>query len=130
MGGLPRGAAKAHSERPPIADKPGRVVGSNVDNINKGTRSAGGNSHWDAASSRAADAKDRENQRPVGTNQHSEGVDAAKKDVNTLRPDGNTVSYALRRLRKDRPDIHARVLAGEITAHAGMIEAGNLAGAD
>ena len=31
---------------------------------------------------------------------------------------------AHRRLRKDRPDIHARVLAGEISAHAGMIEAG------
>jgi hypothetical protein len=26
-------------------------------------------------------------------------------------------SYAHSRLRKDRPDIHARVLAGEITAH-------------
>ena len=31
---------------------------------------------------------------------------------------------ALRRLRKDRPDIHARVLAGELSPHAGMIEAG------
>ena len=30
----------------------------------------------------------------------------------------------LRRLRKDRPDIHARVLAGELSPHAGMIEAG------
>jgi hypothetical protein len=30
----------------------------------------------------------------------------------------------MRRLRKDRPDIHARVLAGELTPHAGMIEAG------
>jgi hypothetical protein len=29
-------------------------------------------------------------------------------------------SYAHSRLRKDRPDIHARVLAGEITAHAEM----------
>jgi hypothetical protein len=28
-------------------------------------------------------------------------------------PRGETVDYALRRLRKDRPDIHARVLAGE-----------------
>jgi hypothetical protein len=27
------------------------------------------------------------------------------------------------RLRKDRPDIHARVLAGELSPHAGMIEA-------
>jgi hypothetical protein len=31
---------------------------------------------------------------------------------------------AHRRLRKDRPDLHAQVLAGEITPHAAMIEAG------
>jgi hypothetical protein len=40
------------------------------------------------------------------------------------RPSGNSRAAFLRRLRKDRPDIHARVLAGEISAHAGMIEAG------
>jgi hypothetical protein len=39
-------------------------------------------------------------------------------------PMDNTAAYALARLRKDRPAIHARVLAGEITAHAGMVEAG------
>jgi predicted DNA-binding ribbon-helix-helix protein len=27
-------------------------------------------------------------------------------------------------LRKDRPDLHARVLDGELTAHAAMVEAG------
>jgi hypothetical protein len=37
---------------------------------------------------------------------------------------GRGSDYALARLRKDRPDIHARVLAGELSAHAGMIEAG------
>jgi hypothetical protein len=30
----------------------------------------------------------------------------------------------MRRLRKDRPDIHARMLAGELSAHAGMVETG------
>jgi hypothetical protein len=40
------------------------------------------------------------------------------------RPAGNSTAAFLRRLRKDRPDIHIRVLAGEISAHAGMIEAG------
>jgi hypothetical protein len=40
------------------------------------------------------------------------------------RPSGNSESAALRRLRKDRPDLHARVLAGELTAHAAAIEAG------
>jgi hypothetical protein len=39
-------------------------------------------------------------------------------------PTGNTAALAIRRLRKDRPDIHARVLAGELSAHAGMVEAG------
>ncbi len=40
---------------------------------------------------------------------------------------GNGRAYALRRLRdpiKGRPDIHARVLAGELSPHAGMLEAG------
>ena len=40
------------------------------------------------------------------------------------KKDGNAAEYALRRLRKDRPDIHARVLTGEITANAGMIKLG------
>jgi hypothetical protein len=31
---------------------------------------------------------------------------------------------AIRTLSKRRPDIHARVLAGEITPHGGMVEAG------
>jgi hypothetical protein len=37
---------------------------------------------------------------------------------------GTSDSYAHARLRRDRPEIHARVLAGEISANAGMIEAG------
>lgn len=37
---------------------------------------------------------------------------------------GTAAAYAHARLRKDRPDIHARVLNGEISPHAGMIEAG------
>jgi hypothetical protein len=49
--------------------------------------------------------------------------DNTKNDV-TLSDRGNSPSYALARLRRDRLDIHARVLAGEISAHAGMIEAG------
>lgn len=41
-----------------------------------------------------------------------------------VRPDGNTAQHALRKLRSDRPDLHARVLAGECSPHAAMIEAG------
>ena len=40
------------------------------------------------------------------------------------RPSGNTSARALRRLRKDRPDLHGRVLAGDLTPHAAAIEAG------
>lgn len=69
------------------------------------------------------DAKDVANQRPIGINQYSEGMDNNKNVVNTL-PTGNSAARALRKLRKDRPDIHACVLAGELSPHAGMIEAG------
>lgn len=37
---------------------------------------------------------------------------------------GTSRTYALRRLRTHRPDLHADVLAGAITPHAAMIEAG------
>ena len=48
---------------------------------------------------------------------------ADKRNVH-IRPSGNSRAAFLRRLRKARPDIHARVLAGELSPHAGMIEAG------
>lgn len=38
-------------------------------------------------------------------------------------PTGGT-TQVLRRLRKDRPDLHARVLGGELSPHAAMVEAG------
>jgi hypothetical protein len=37
---------------------------------------------------------------------------------------GNASAAALRRLRKDRPDLHAEVMAGEQSANAAAIEAG------
>lgn len=39
-------------------------------------------------------------------------------------PTGNSRETALRRLRKDRPDLLERVLASELSPHAAMIEAG------
>lgn len=45
-------------------------------------------------------------------------------NVNVGRPEGNRTAAALRRLRKDRPDLHAQVLANELSAHRAMIEAG------
>lgn len=40
------------------------------------------------------------------------------------RPYGTSRAAGLRRLRKDRPDLHAEVLAGRLTTHAAMIKAG------
>jgi hypothetical protein len=47
-----------------------------------------------------------------------------KNDDVHVRPAGNSAARALRKLREDRPDIHMRVLAGELSPHAGMAEAG------
>jgi hypothetical protein len=53
---------------------------------------------------------------PHGTNQYS--GDSDKIDVTTSSDDRGT-PYALARLRRDRSDIHARVLSGEISPNAG-----------
>jgi hypothetical protein len=77
-----------------------------------------------AKAARAAqrlDAKDRAQQRQGG---RPKTVDNGGGNINSSRPSGTSKAYALRRLRKDRPDLHARVLAGEISAHAAMITAG------
>jgi hypothetical protein len=49
--------------------------------------------------------------------------DAIKNDI-TVKQRGTSDEYAIAKLRKDRPDIHARLLTGELSPHAGMIEAG------
>jgi len=41
-----------------------------------------------------------------------------------VRPEGNTRTKALRRLRKDAPELHAEVLAGTLSAHGAMVKAG------
>lgn len=40
------------------------------------------------------------------------------------RPTGTSQTAALRRLRKDAPELHAEVLAGSLSAHAAMVRAG------
>jgi hypothetical protein len=68
----------------------------------------------------AIDMIDEAVRNPIGTNQHV-GVD----NVHRLkRRDGNSRDHALRRLRDHRPDLHARVLAGELSPHRAMINAG------
>jgi len=68
---------------------------------------------------RAVDAIDR-------ATQHEHGGDRSKSNNIPLAPTpaGTSQAKALRRLRKDRSDLHARVLAGEISAHAAAVEAG------
>lgn len=56
-------------------------------------------------------------QRPVGTN-----VPLSNRQGQA--PSGTTVDAALRRLRKDRPDLHADVIADKLSPHAAMVAAG------
>lgn len=53
--------------------------------------------------------------------------DEPNRDIVTVSPEperGNCRQFAIRKLRNDAPEIHARVLAGELSPHAGMVEAG------
>ncbi len=73
----------------------------------------------------AMDLLDQVTQGQYGGDRRSEDF---KIDIVNLEkksnPNGNSQSAALRRLRKDRPDLHQRVLSKELTPHAAMIEAG------
>jgi hypothetical protein len=74
---------------------------------------------------RAIEAHDQQNKAASVQGQRTDLFDNKRFGVQEVRaPTGNAAAAALRRLRKDRPDIHERVLAGELTANAGMIEAG------
>jgi|GEM_PF-3128100 len=68
------------------------------------------------------DAIDEALKRPGGRPSNADTV----TDGNSIpgRPPGNTPEAILRRLRKDRPDLHGMVLNGELSAHAAAIEAG------
>lgn len=62
---------------------------------------------------------------PTGNNQFTE--DAGNFDniqVSSSAPTGTSRAAGLRRLRKDRPDLHERVAAGEMKVNAAMVEAG------
>lgn len=58
--------------------------------------------------------------------QQRPGGDQSKSDVIRLatRQNGTSRDYALRKLRKDAPELHADVLAGRLSAHAAMVKAG------
>jgi hypothetical protein len=58
--------------------------------------------------------------RPLKSNYINENNVITSYDDNQ----GNSRTYAMRRLAKDRPDLHAQCLAGELTANAAMVQAG------
>lgn len=62
----------------------------------------------------------------VTTGRQGERTDLVNNvnEVGDSRPEGNSRQQAIRRLRKDRPDLLARVLADELSPNAGMVEAG------
>ena len=65
---------------------------------------------------------DRANRRPA--HRHIDH-DVYNGNANIhVRPSGTSAAAALRRLERYRPDLLDRVLAGELSAHAAMVEAG------
>lgn len=63
---------------------------------------------------------------PTGNNQHRGNV--SNTNISSVDEDkparGDTTDYTVRRLAKQRPDIHAKLLAGELSPNAAAIEAG------
>lgn len=57
-----------------------------------------------------------------GNNQYASGIH--DNVMNSTGEQGNTATYALRRLRRERPDLHQRVLSCEMSPHAAMVKAG------
>lgn len=54
----------------------------------------------------------------------ADNVDNVNDSVDLERPTGNKQRQALRKLRKDAPELHADVLAGRLSAHGAMVRAG------
>jgi hypothetical protein len=68
----------------------------------------------------ALDLIDQAVRREVGANQW----EGPSNSMTQGAQQGTTRDYALSRLRRERPDLHQRVLAGELSPHAAMVEAG------
>lgn len=54
--------------------------------------------------------------RPPETFDNIQGLESA--------PTGTSAARAIRQLREQRPDLHARVMAKELSPHGAMVEAG------
>ena len=62
--------------------------------------------------------------RKPGGDRRSDSFKDSIRNPEYGKPTGTTAQYALRRLRKARPDLLARVEAGELSPHGAMIQAG------
>lgn len=74
--------------------------------------------------SEALDLFDELTKRSPGGDKKSSEYKINVDNVNNDRPTGNTKQYGLRRLREHNPDLHNKVLSGELSVNQAMIEAG------
>jgi hypothetical protein len=65
---------------------------------------------------------DAATQRPHGGDRRSADINVDV--IHVERPTGTSREAALRRLRTQRPDLHAEVIAGRLTPHAAAVIAG------
>lgn len=56
--------------------------------------------------------------------QNRSGRPETVDNIHSKKPDGTSQDQALRKLRKDAPELHVDVLAGRLSAHAAMVQAG------
>jgi hypothetical protein len=76
------------------------------------------------------DLIDRVEQRLPGAPKGNKNASNSETNIDIINncsneiPDGTSRENALRKLRKDRPDLHKEVIAGEKSPHAAMVEAG------
>lgn len=107
-----------------------RICGEDIEALDllvnvTGARAGAKEGNQNAARSATITKRDEEQQPSLLSEQTAETiVDNVNNCFEKDHIDGNGRAYALRRLRTERPDIHARVLRGELSPHRGMIEAG------
>lgn len=71
---------------------------------------------------KALDLLDQALQNPAHV--HIGHSDVDNINISEGRPDGTSAAQALRRLRNDAPELHEQVIAGALSAHAAMVQAG------
>jgi hypothetical protein len=96
-----------------VVDTPPHGLGSDLETIRR----------LCAGDRELMDLMDQDEQRPHGGDRKSEQIKSYNITLDP-NPRGTSAEGALRRLREQAPEIHARVLAGELSPHGGMVEAG------